>query len=99
VLIALLTELPLEQARQAEEILHALADKGAPSLTLNSDPAERRKCRDAWGAWWTNHGDKVDLARLDSRSQRLGYTILARWGRTGQTNELLELGADGRARW
>lgn len=51
-LITLLTELPLEQARQAEEYLSELAGDQAPKATLGGDSAARQKCRDAWATWW-----------------------------------------------
>ncbi len=51
-LITLLTELPLEQARQAEEYLTELAGDAAPKAALGADSAARQKCRDAWATWW-----------------------------------------------
>ena len=47
----MLTELPLDQARQAEEYLTELAGDQAPKTTLGGDSA-RQKCRDAWATWW-----------------------------------------------
>lgn len=60
-LITLLTELPLAQARQAEEYLVELADKQAPKALLGSDKAARRKCRAAWAAWWQASEDSDRL--------------------------------------
>jgi len=51
-LITLLTELPLEQARHAEEYLTELAGDAAPKAALGADSAARQKCRDAWATWW-----------------------------------------------
>jgi HEAT repeat protein len=51
-LITLLTELPLEQARHAEEYLTELAGDAAPKAVLGADSAARQKCRDAWATWW-----------------------------------------------
>src|SRR5262249_6305221 len=51
-LITLLSELPLEQARQAEDFLSELAGEQSPKATLGNDDASRKKCRDAWAAWW-----------------------------------------------
>jgi HEAT repeat protein len=51
-LITLLTELPLDQARQAEEFLSELAGEQAPKATLGGDSLARQKCRDAWATWW-----------------------------------------------
>jgi HEAT repeat protein len=51
-LITLLTELPLNHARQAEDYLSELAGDQAPKAALGSNADSRRKCRDAWAAWW-----------------------------------------------
>ncbi len=56
-LIALLSELPLTQARQAEDYLSELANEQSPKTPLNGDDAARRKCRDAWAAWWRTSED------------------------------------------
>lgn len=52
VLIALLTELPVDPAKQAEEFLINLAGDQAPKLTLGKDDSARQKCREAWAKWW-----------------------------------------------
>lgn len=51
-LITLLTELPLNHARQAEDYLSELAGDQAPKAMLGSEPASRQKCRAAWATWW-----------------------------------------------
>src|SRR5256885_10705144 len=44
-----LEPLPAAQAWQAEDILYRLADgKNPPNVSLGSDAAARKKCRDAW---------------------------------------------------
>ncbi|HEY7153405.1 MAG TPA: HEAT repeat domain-containing protein [Gemmataceae bacterium] len=60
-LIALLAELPLEQASQAEDFLSELAGEQAPKTALGEDDASRKKCRDAWAAWWqkSEDGDRL----------------------------------------
>jgi HEAT repeat protein len=60
-LITLLTELPLDQARQAEEQLTELAGDLAPKVPLSADPASRLKCRDAWATWWQASEDNSRL--------------------------------------
>jgi HEAT repeat protein len=67
-LITLLTELPLEQARQAEEYLTELAGDQAPKTTLGNDSAARQKCRDAWATWWQASED--DKRLLDEVRKR-----------------------------
>lgn len=51
-LIALLAELPLNQARQAEEYLTELAGDQAPKTQLTGETDGRQKCREAWATWW-----------------------------------------------
>ena len=60
-LIALLTELPLNHARQAEDYLSELAGDHAPKTVLGSDAGSRQKCRDAWAAWWQASEDSNRL--------------------------------------
>jgi HEAT repeat protein len=51
-LIALLADLPLAQARLAEDYLIGLAEEQAPKVALGTDDLSRQKCRDAWATWW-----------------------------------------------
>src|SRR5262249_10737746 len=51
-LVASLADVPLPQARLAEEYLLELASDQAPKVTLGADDASREKARDAWAAWW-----------------------------------------------
>lgn len=68
-LITLLTELPLEQARQAEEYLTELAGEQAPKTPLGNDAATRQKCRDAWATWWqASEEDKRLLEEIRKRT-------------------------------
>src|SRR5207302_3423103 len=65
VLIDLLPQLPQKRALQVEDILYQLAEGHArPAVTLGDGEAGRKKCRDAWAAWWTGHAAKVDLTSL-----------------------------------
>jgi hypothetical protein len=76
VLIELLTELPAQRAWQAEDVLLRLAGEQAPAATLGRDDAVRRKCRDAWAAWWDAHAATADLSRIEGSRRLLGYTLL-----------------------
>ncbi|HZV05734.1 MAG TPA: HEAT repeat domain-containing protein [Gemmataceae bacterium] len=67
-LITLLSELPLDQARQAEEFLTELAGEQAPKTALSGDSAGRQKCRDAWATWWQASEDSNHL--LDELRKR-----------------------------
>ena len=76
-LIDLLEPLPAVQAWQAEDILFRLADgKNPPTVPLGSDAAARKKCRDAWDAWWKEHGKTINLARLREGPRLLGHTVI-----------------------
>jgi HEAT repeat protein len=61
--IDLLTVAPV--AARAEDVLLSLAGEAAPKAAPGEDAAARRKCRDAWQAWWEARRDKFDLARAD----------------------------------
>jgi HEAT repeat protein len=69
-LIALLAELPLQQAAQAEEFLSTLAAEQSPKVTLGEDNAARARCRDAWAEWWRGTEDSARaLGELRKRSR------------------------------
>jgi HEAT repeat protein len=59
-LIALLTELPLEQAREVEGTLNELAGEQAPRVSLGDDADARQKAREAWAKWWLD-SERADL--------------------------------------
>jgi outer membrane protein assembly factor BamB len=93
VLIDLLGELPSDQAWPAEDLLVQLAGDRTPNVPLGRDAAGRKKCRDAWAAWWKQNADKVDLAKLAEGPRFHGYTVIA------EMNRVRELGTDGKVRW
>jgi HEAT repeat protein len=99
-LIAMITELPPTQAGQAEYQLRLLAGEGAPEASAGDDAASRKKTRDAWEAWWKKNGDKLQLAKLDSRQQLLGYTIVVdMYDNTKRGGRVVELDRHGKVRW
>src|SRR5205823_2190738 len=67
-LIALLTELPADQARQAEDYLLSLAEDQAPKAALGADAAARKKCGQAWADWWKASTGASMLAEVRKRS-------------------------------
>jgi hypothetical protein len=75
-LIDLLAELPPEQLWKVEDLLYFLAEDKAPRLPPGDDAESRRKVRDAWAAWWKEHGAGVDLGRLAKRPPVLGHTLV-----------------------
>jgi HEAT repeats len=65
VLAAVLSEGPAAQATQAHDLLECMAGSNAPRTTLGDSEAARRRCRDAWEAWWKVYGPRLDLAKAD----------------------------------
>jgi hypothetical protein len=98
VLIELLAVLPREHGWLAEDILLRLAGEQAPPVSLGDEPTERKKCRDAWAAWWESQRPKVDFAKLGNDAALLGYTlvIVFNWG---GNHRVTELDAAGKPRW
>ncbi len=94
VLIDLLTVLPGEQVGQVEEILYQLAGDTAPEASLGKEAADKKKCRDAWAAWWKVNASHVDLARLKVHPM-LGFTLICDVGR----NRVYEIDRNGKERW
>jgi len=98
-LIETFAHLPAEQLWTAEEMLVHLAGDNAPQVSLGTEEITRKRCRDAWMAWWEKDGAKVDLARLDRLPAQLGYTLVVQFnfnrvaaiGRQPAAGEVLEL--------
>jgi hypothetical protein len=99
VLIALLTELPGEEAVRVEETLLTVAGDKAPQAALSPDPAARRKARTAWETWWKERGDKLDLAAVELSRRLLGYTLVVEFDRSVTNGRVVEYDRDGRKRW
>jgi HEAT repeat protein len=94
VLIALLADLPLDQAWQAEDILTTLAGEAAPDVPPGDKPEERRKCRDTWAAWWKDNAARADLGRLANHVS-LGLIILC----SVERGRVFAMDRRGRERW
>jgi HEAT repeat protein len=94
VLIDLLTVLPADQVGQVEEALFQLAGDTAPEVSLGTEAADKKKCRDAWLAWWKLNAKRVDLARLTSHPT-LGFTVISDIG----NNRVFEVDRNGKERW
>jgi HEAT repeat protein len=96
VLIDAVVDANQDQAWQIEDILCRLCDgKSLPPVSLDSDAAARKKYRDAWQAWWNEHGKNVDLAVLHQATKFLGYTTIVLL----DDNRILELDPDSKVRW
>jgi HEAT repeat protein len=84
-LISLLTELPLEQARLAEDYLVDLAGEQAPQVALHAEEAARRRCRDAWMTWWSKTEgpgmlDELRTRTLSDATRQKGLALIQRLG-------------------
>ena len=94
-LVELLVDGPFDAAWRSEELLRRLAGDAAPAVWLDNSPEDRRKCRDAWAAWWKDKGDKVDVGRYVEAERPLGYTL----GVEYNTGRVWECDLDGSIRW
>ncbi len=94
VLIALLADLPLDQVWEAEGILTTLAGEAAPDVPSGDKPEERKKCRDAWAAWWKSNAAGADLGRLTNHAS-LGLIILC----SVERGRVFAMDRRGRERW
>ncbi len=94
VLIELLTVLPIDRVSQVEASLYQLAGDTAPDTSAGTEKVDRKKCRDAWMAWWKVNATRVDLARLTTQPW-FGFTLICDL----QGNRVYELDRQGRQRW
>ncbi|HWG41674.1 MAG TPA: HEAT repeat domain-containing protein [Gemmataceae bacterium] len=94
VLIDLLAVLPAEHLGEIESVLYQLAGDSAPKTPAGSEPAERKKCRAAWAAWWKSNAKSVDLGHLQERPW-YGYTLICE----NFKNRIYEIDRDGKERW
>ncbi|MCI0460499.1 MAG: HEAT repeat domain-containing protein [Gemmataceae bacterium] len=100
-LVALLSDDSAEVRWQAEEMLRWAAGDGAPGIMVGAGTArERQKCRDAWKAWWQDHGPKLDLAKRERDYRRPGLVLLCDRGNPSKSDGRVWLtGCDGTTRW
>jgi hypothetical protein len=100
VLIELLVQVPQTQAWRVEDLLFRLAEDKAPPVSLGADDAGRRKCKEAWSAWWKTAGATMDLAKLLKATQWLNYTLAIVLDGPGESSgRVLELDPRKNLRW
>jgi hypothetical protein len=100
VLIDLLVQAPQAQAWRVEDLLVRLAGDKAPPVSLGPDEASRRKCKEAWSAWWKIAGATIDLAQLLKATQWLNYTLAIVLDGPGESSgRVLELDPHKNTRW
>lgn len=95
VLIDLLAVLPVLPAQQAESLLVQIARGQAPPVPLRGDDATRRKCREAWLAWYREQKSRTDLRALAGDSRLFGFTMVVLLDR----GVIQELDGEGKVRW
>ncbi|MBY0525087.1 MAG: PQQ-binding-like beta-propeller repeat protein [Gemmataceae bacterium] len=104
VLVALLDDAPLAVAWSAEDLLSRIAADKSPQVWLRAGgEAQRKKCRDAWDAWWRAAAPQFDVAKLDLDQRLLGLTLICACDgynqATGTPGRVWEVGPDGKPRW
>jgi HEAT repeat protein len=97
-LIALLSDVPPDQAWQIEDVLCRLAGDKAPAVSFGEDDVTRKKCRDAWAAWWDKNAAAIDLKVLADSQRMLGYTLVTTVDNRNR-GKVYEIGLDGKQRW
>jgi HEAT repeat protein len=99
-LINLIADVTKDQAEQVFDDLFRLAEDKAPAVAFAEDKDARKKCQDAWAAWWKTNSDKVDMAKFDSADRLLGYTLIAEgWDPRNRMGKVVELDSRGKVRW
>src|SRR5262249_7202001 len=71
-----------------------LASDSGPKEWLGAEPAEKKKYRDAWAAWWKVNAGRVDLGRLTPRPW-YGYTLVC----DSSNHRVFEVDRHGKERW
>jgi HEAT repeat protein len=102
VLIHLLERSAVEEAWQAEELLHWLAGDAAPAETIGAGGSEARKaCRKGWEAWLRMQGSRIDMDCPHREHRRPGLILIHERDSVADPVEgcLWLCGCDGRARW
>ena len=102
-LVALLDELPPRQAWPVLEMLEDVAGPEAPPVAPGRDAAGRRRCHDAWEAWWREYGSRLNLSKVDvpapGKPRLLGYTLIVQMALNSLTGQVTELNANESQRW
>jgi HEAT repeat protein len=101
VLIALVSEAGGDLPWLAEDILYRLAGDKAPQVALGGGGEDnRKKCREAWEAWWDKNQARVDLAQLDREEADTGHKVVCELqGGAQGGGRVFEYGPDDRIRW
>jgi hypothetical protein len=105
-LIETLPESTRGQSWVIEDLLQQVAKDDTPKLRCrhirstqnvdtSSNKAYRTKVRDAWAAWWKDAEAKVDLAKLELKSNLIGELVVVEMNwQNGQNMIVTEFGRD-----
>jgi hypothetical protein len=95
-LIGVLPDVTPHQAWAIEEVLYQLANgKSPPAVPPSTEDGARKKCQDAWQAWWKDHGAAVDMSVLANPQRPLGFTTVILL----DNNRIVELYPNDTVRW
>jgi hypothetical protein len=78
-----------------EDLLFRLAEDRSPMAVTSSDAAARKKYREAWETWWKDHGEKLDVAKLEEATKVLGCTTIVLLDQ----NKVIDLDATNKPRF
>jgi hypothetical protein len=98
VLIALVGQLPKEQAWQAEEPLFHLAGMDPPAVAQEQGATPARRSA-GWDQWWRRQHDQIDLDKISVSPRQLGYTLVVLNSSPDNGDQVMELDRDGKVRW
>jgi hypothetical protein len=103
-LLALLPTASGDDLAAVEDALLALAGDKAPERPEIDTAKAHELYHRQWVSWWADHGDKIDLDKLDFAAAYRGYTLVttlgtAAKGAGGITGSVMELDAAGKVRW
>ncbi len=93
-LIDAIGRVPADKNWMWEEILVRLAGDNAPVVYPVNGGQSGDKARKAWEAWWREHGEQIDLAKLND-SQPLNFSLILML----DAGRVLELDAQNNIRW
>lgn len=76
VLIGLCSELPRNKLWKVEDVLYSIAEEKAPGVVFGKTEKSAKDFREAWMAWWNQHGEKLDLSKRLKSSGPKGNTVV-----------------------
>src|SRR5262245_17746621 len=100
-LIALLMDLPPQQAAQAEDRLQRLAGEQAPGIAVGDSAPLRAKAVRAWEQWWQSHAGTLDLTVAGAGEAFLGLVTVCEYDSANgmPAGQVWETARTGPPRW